>query len=106
MRYMTNVIINTPADTRTGTDLFADLKDEAEAVGISHFTATGPDLKAEVGSYIKTFQVGIHGGIHYIESPEQDEEQNGIIDIPPVLVAVETKGFLAQGFEIGFYLGI
>ena len=84
--------------------LLSDFKHNAETVGSGHFAVTGFELQAEVRTHIKGFQVRNHGGTYYIEAPEQEDEQYGIIDIPSELVPVKTERFLAKGLKVGFDL--
>src|SRR5688500_407759 len=53
-----------------------------------HFAISCLQLQAEVGAYIKTLQVCVHGSIHHVQSPEQQEHEHGIIDVTAELVAV------------------
>jgi hypothetical protein len=90
------------AVTRTGTDLFSDFDDQAESVCTGQFAVSGFELKTEIRTHIKGFEMCIHSGINHIESPEQDHEQDRIINIPPELIPVKSQGFFTEWLQIGF----
>ena len=82
--------------------LFSDLKDQAESVCPGQFTVSGFELEAEIGAHIKSFEMRIHGCIYHIKSPDQDHEQDRIINVPPELITVEPKRFLPERLQVRF----
>lgn len=86
--------------------LLADREHQADAIGAGEITVARADAETEVGAYIKTFEVGIHGGIHHIQSPEQNYKEGGVINVPPELIAVELQGLFTNGFQVIPYLAV
>lgn len=67
--------------------MFSDVEHNTYTIGVGKLTVAGLYVQTQIIAYIKSFQVCVNRGIHYIQAPEKNKEQNRVINILPNLVS-------------------